>query len=382
MSTEIALIDIPNPLQVFSTPKGLDAIIDKIEKEVKSIDRDISTAKGRYNIRSVAAKLAKSKTALDKMGKDLTESQRAQIAAVNAERSRAWDRMEALQAEIRKPLTDWEDAEKDRVKGHEDALLHITQMAQFSDTPSTADIEARIVYFSHLAPRNWQEFETRYNDAVKTLSGALEVRLTASKKQDAERAELERLRKEEVERKQKEHEELIAREAAEKAKAESEAKAKAEAEALAAKVKAEQEKAEQGMLRIIREKEESEAKAKKAEEDRIAAIKTAETDAEMEKLAAEERAKLAKIQADKDVEAAAQLERDKIAAEKKAEADALGKREADNAHKGKIHNEILQGIMLAMGGEHSGNDAEAKAIAKDIVKAIAKGEIPHVRIQY
>ena len=377
MSTEIALIEIPNPLVVFSTPKGLDAIIDKIEKEVRSIDRDISTAKGRDNIRSVAAKLAKSKTALDKMGKDLTTEQRAQIDAVNAERKRAWERMEALQEEIRKPLTDWEEAEKNRVKGHEDALQHIVQMADFATVPTTEEIEARIKQFSSLAPRQWQEFEVRYNDAVKTLSGALETRLTVSQKQDAERAELERLRKEELERKQREHEERIAREAAEKAKAESEAKAKADAEALAAKVKAEQEKAEQDRLRIIREKEESEAKAKKADEDRIAAIKEAETKAELERLAAIGREKLAKIQAEKDAEAAAQRERDKIAAEKKAEEEALAKREADKNHKKKINNEIHTAILAAMDTNESLSDQ-----AKAIVIALANGSVPHVKIQY
>ena len=379
MSNELALIEIKNPLQVFSTPKGLDAIIDKIEAEVKSINRDISTHDGRENIRSIAHKLAKSKNALDKMGKQLTEEQRLQINAVNAERSRAWDRMEALQEEIRKPLTDWEDAEKNRVAGHEAALLHIQQLAEFAETPDTAAIEARIKAFGALAPRVWQEFESRYNDAVKTLSGALEARLSVSKKQDAEKAELERLRKEEAERKQKEHEERIAKEAAEKAKADAEAKAKAEAEALAAAVKAEKEKAEQERLRVVREKEESEAKAKKAEEDRITAIKEAETKAEIEKLAAEARAKLAKIQADKDAEAAAQRERDKIAAEKKAEAEESAKREADKNHRRKINNEALERLLIVLAGD---NLLSADAAARAVIQAIAKGQIAHVKIEY
>ncbi len=77
MSNDITIITIQNPLQVFSTPNGLDSIIDKIEAEAKSIDRDISTEAGRDNIRSLAFKLAKSKTFLDKMGKELTEEQRA-----------------------------------------------------------------------------------------------------------------------------------------------------------------------------------------------------------------------------------------------------------------------------------------------------------------
>lgn len=356
---ELSIIDIKNPLEVFSASRGLDAIIDKIEAEVKKIDRDISTSQGRENIRSIAHKLAKSKNALDKMGKELTEAQRQQINAVNAERSRAWDRMEALQAEIRKPLTDWENAEKNRVEGHEKALLYIQQLSEFSSTPTTEEIEERIRAFSALAPRDWQEFGARYNDTVKILSGALEVRLNVSKKQDAERADLERLRKEETDRKQKEHEERIAKEAAEKVRVIAEEKARKEAEAAAIKAKAEQD-------RLEIEKQEAIARTKKAEDD----AREAKAKAERDKIIAEEKAK-------KDAEEAAQRERDKIAAEKKLEADATAKREANKKHKAKINNEVRSAILAAM----DTNDALTDQ-AKAIVIAIANGGVPHVKIQY
>ena len=378
MSTELALIEIKNPLVVFSTPKGLDAIIDKIEAEVKSVDRDISTEEGRANIRSIAFKLAKSKTALDKIGLDLTEDQRKQIQAVNAERKRAWERMEALQHEIRKPLTDWEDAEKTRVADHEAALAHIESLGVFAEAPTTAQIEERIRQFSVLAPRKWQEFEPRYLYTVKTLSDGLETKLAASQKRDAEAAELERLRAEESARKQKEHEDRIAKEAEEKARTEAEAKAKAEATALAAKV-------EQERLKIESEKQAAIEAAAKAESDRLAAIAKAESDriaaetkAEMERLAAIGREKVAKFQAEKDAEAAAQRERDKIAAEKKAEADALAKREADLHHRKKINNEALAAISALTGEDVS----EKESAARKIVEAIAQGKIPHVKIIY
>lgn len=204
MNTELVLIDIPNPIVVFSTPNGLDAIIDKIEAEVKAIDRDISTASGRDNIRSIAAKLARSKTTLDKIGKELTEEQRKQITAVNAERRRAWDRMEALQHEIRKPLTKWENVEKDRVAADE------------------------------LASK-WQEFRTRADMLYSNAKSSLEAMLVAKLKAESEAKELARLRAQEEARLKAENEARIAAEATAKA----EALAKEKADALAKQVEAE-----------------------------------------------------------------------------------------------------------------------------------------------
>ncbi len=350
MTTELALIDIKNPLQVFSTEKGLDAVIDKIEAEVKTIDRDISTAKGRDNIRSIAAKLAKSKTALDKMGKDLTEEQRAIVTAVNAERSRAWDRMEALQKEIRKPLTEWEDAEKNRVAAHEARIAEIEALATFDATPTTEEIEKRIVWFEALTIRDWQEFSARYKDVHAKSWERLQARITVARQHDADQAELARLQAQEQARLQKEREDKIAADA----KANAERAAKEAADALAAKVKADADasaRREQDALDAV----------KKAEADKIALAERAETD----RVAA-----LAKAEADKKL--AEQAVRDKLAAEQAAEQKAQAAREADIEHKKKINNVALDALCVYLEVEQ----------AKRIIAAIAKGEIPNIKITY
>ena len=350
MSTELALIEPKDALQVFSTPKGLDAVIDKIEAEVKTIDRDISTEKGRDNIRSIAFKLAKSKNALDKMGKDLTEEQRAIVTAVNAERSRAWDRMEALQAEIRKPLTDWENAEKDRVAAHEAGIAQIEALATFDVVPTTEQIESRLAEFTALPDRDWQEFSGRYKDVHAKTNERLQDCITVARQDDANRAELARLQAEEHARLQKEREDKIASDA----KAEAERVAKEQADALAAKVKADTEAAAK------REQDAIEA-VKKAEADKIAMAAKAESD----RLAA-----LEKAEADK--KKAEQAILDKLAAEKAAEDKLKAAREADIEHKKKINNEALVALSVYLESDQ----------AKQIVTAIAKGEIPHIKITY
>src|ERR1700729_269981 len=110
----LALVETVTAVQVF-TENGLDSILERIEKEARTTALDISTPKGRKEIASLAHKIAKSKTALDKMGKDLVSGWKDKAKKVDAERARAWDRLEALQEETRQPLTEWENREKDRV---------------------------------------------------------------------------------------------------------------------------------------------------------------------------------------------------------------------------------------------------------------------------
>lgn len=387
MSQELTVIEISNPLVVFSTPKGLDAVIDKIEAEAKSVVRDISTQAGRDNIRSLAHDLAKAKNMLDKMGKDLTEEQRAQITAVNAERSRAWDRMEALQAEIREPLTTWENADKVRVKAHEDGLVIIQNHTVFLAPPSPTDVERSIAsLIEYGKSRNWDEFAGRAQMEHEKAYKYLTEKLAEVKKNEADALELARLKAEEAARLQAEREAKIAADAAAKAKADAEAVAalaakKAADEAAAAAAREENERIE---------KVAAQQRAEKAEADRAAAAKQAEIDkqqaAEAAKAAADKAAldavlaaALAETEKQKAVEAAAQAERDRNAAEIDKQIKAQKEREADKTHKAKINNEAAAALVLKI-ETHAAGDVEG--LVKKILTAIVKGEIPHVSITY
>jgi colicin import membrane protein len=359
---ELIAVEKLNALQVFSDG-GLDPVIERIEQEARSILLDISTEKGRKEIASLAYKIAQSKTTLDKMGKDLASGWKEQAKKVDQERARVWDRLELLQKEIRSPLTEWENKEKDRIANHERALADISALAVFSDEPSVAEIERRIARSVEISgARSWEEFTQRAKLAHEQTYDALVKKLEARKQYEAQQAELTRLRREEEERKRREHEERIAREAAEQARKAAEEKARKEAEAEAARVRAEQERAEQERLRIRREKGEAEARARKAEADR----KAAEEKAERDKIAAAEQARKA-------AELAVTRERERIEAEQRAEAEATAKREADKRHKAKINGEILAALVAAgIADDH----------AKKAIEAIAKGLIPHVIIRY
>lgn len=349
----LVTIETLTPATVF-VEGGVEAIVSKLEADVRAIKTDISTDAGRKEIASIAYKVVRSKTALDEMGKTLVADIKAQAAKIDAERRVIRDRLDALKDEVRKPLTDWEDAEKNRVAGHEQALAEMAQLLH-TQAASSDDVRRYIDTLSKIVQRDWQEFSARATGTADHVRDSLNKSLADFVKREEEAAELARLRAEQAEREKKEREERIAREAAEKAKAEAEAKAKREAEEAARKAAAEQQRVEQ-------EKAAAQARAEKAEADRLATIAKAERDA---KEAAEkaERDRLAAVEAEK---------RRQEEAARKVAAEAAA-REANNKHRAKVNNAAV--AALVAGGI-------AEDIAKAVVTLIAKRQVPAVSISY
>ena len=338
----IITIETLTPAIVFA-PGGVENIISKLEAEVRAIATDISTEAGRKAVASLAYKVARSKTALDEMGKQLVADLKAQTGKIDAERRTIRDRLDALRDEVRKPLDDFERAEKTRVDGHEVAIAAILQAAQVGDLDA-AGIKARLEQVGSLTQRDWQEFATRATATADEVRKALQAALALAEKREAEAAELARLRAEQAERERREREERIAAEAAERAKAAAEAKAEQDAAAAAAKAAAEQQ-------RIEREKAEAIARAEKAEADKKAAAEKAERD------------RLAAIE----------TERKRVADAAAKEAAEKVRRERDKAHRAKINNEALA-VLTSLGLETE--------TGKVIIAAIAKGDVPHISIEY
>ncbi len=353
--TDLAVVKVLTPQIVFA-PGGVDDVLAKIFAEARSAKTDISTATGRQAVASLAYKVARAKTFLDEMGKELVAEWKTKASAVDAERRTIRDRLDELKEEVRKPLTDWENAEKDRVANHEVSLAAIAAHTVFDTAePSAAVIEQRLVALNGLPAREWQEFAKRASEAEIAARSFLTTLRDSAVKREAERAELERLRKEQVAREQAEREAKIAAEAAERARKEAEARAAQEAAAVAEAARKEQE-------RVEGEKVAAEARAKKAEADRIAAIAKAESDAKAAAEAAE-RNRLAAIEAERKRVADA-------AAAEKAEQD---KREANKKHRAKINGEARDAMMeLGLSAEQ----------ATAVVTSIAKGEVPNVKISY
>lgn len=209
-------------------------IIENIEKQASSIVFDITTKEGQATCRSLAAKIAKAKTAIDKAGKEKKDEFTVFTKRIDEDRNLAKNRMQYLQDTIRQPLTAMEEAEKNRIAGLEQRLASLDYLN--SEVPTgfvedSAVIQRAIDKLQNtVIGDDWQEFQFKAmklkDDGLARLSGMLE----ASLKYEAEQAELNRLREAEAERIRTEREAQIAKEAEERAKAEAEAKAKAEIE--------------------------------------------------------------------------------------------------------------------------------------------------------
>lgn len=337
-------------------PGFIDPLIDRIRAEVRAIPTDISTPKGREAVAALAYKVGRSKTFIDAQRLALVADEKKRLQAIDIEGARVWDVLEDLQKEVRKPLTDWENAEKDRVAAHESALSEIVNAGPHTlQNWQTLSVEAMHDRLNEIKTeaRDWQEFGARGRAATSVAVGQIEEAIAKRVKADDERAELERLRAEAVERERVERDARIAREATERAEAAARGR-----EAQAAR------DAEAERQRIEREKHEAEARAKQAEAQKIAA----------EQLAEKRRIE-AEAQAKRDQEAAVEAERRRIEAQHQAEREATEKREQNKRHVAKINREVMEALMA-----HGYQVSEAQA--RTIIKALADGLIPHTKISY
>ncbi len=231
----------------FAKRGGTDELYERIAQEVRSHVPDVSTKKGRDAIGSLALKISKSKTLIEKCGKELVAEQKAQIKVIDDDRISIVKKFDLLRDEILAPRDAWEQAEKDRVEKHQ-ANIRAIRSLHDDRTPyqESLEIKNRILELEGFeVDASFEEYEQEAKLAKLETLDKLRNALVDREKFEAESAELERLRKAEQERLQREHEERIAHEAAEKARLEAERKAKEEAD------------------RVEREKQEAIAKAER-----------------------------------------------------------------------------------------------------------------------
>lgn len=351
MSTELALVPPKETaLQVFQAENGLDPYLQQIRAEIDAFEPDVTTKKGRDAIASIAHKVARSKTALDNVGKELVAELKEIPKKIDAERKRMRDTLDAWKDEVRAPLNEWEQAEADRVSGHERRIEELRIVD--TEDRTAAEIASAISLIEEVEiGAAWEEFEAEAHRVKAASLTALHLALTKRQAYEAEQAELERLRAEAAQREQKEREERIAREAAEQAKREAEQRAQAEREAAVRR----------------------EAEAKAAAERRELELKLAAERAERERVEAQQRAEQAERDAEARAERAAAAERQRQADEQaRIEAEAKA-READIAHKTAVLTSIKEAFMGAGITEEQ---------AKAIINMIRKGEVPSVSITY
>jgi len=387
MSEETQLAVVPpkeTALTVFSTTNGLEPWLQQVRVKVDEFQKilpDLKTKKGRDAYASMAHQIAKSKTALEAVGKELSAQQKEVPKRIDAERKRVWDTLESWQKEVRKPLDDWQAAEDQRVGAHNDGIQRIKDLAMFAETPTAAFVAQVIEDLELVAlDDSWEEYLPEAAQAKDKSLATLRALLVTRQQYEAEQAELVRLRAEAEAQAQRDREAEIARVAAEQARIEAEQRAQAERDAsarreqelldqaAAARRATEQAArdaealAERQRLQLQLQAEQAERQAAQAKADQLAA----EQRAEQERIAAVQRQEQA-------VEQARQNELARQAAAVAFELEQAQAREADKAHKARINRAALDAFIA--GGM-------PEECAKQAVTLIAQRKIPAVSITY
>ncbi|MHA1068432.1 hypothetical protein [Enterobacter ludwigii] len=318
--TDLTVIEIkPEQAPVLYVAGGLDAYLEQIRQAVNEVP-DLSTKKGRDRVASLAAQVSRSKTAIEKPGREYLKRLKEAVRPAEAEIKRFVDACDELRDATRRPLTEWE-AEQERIRVeeawnamHEEALV----MNKMFDDQCAAQIEA-----DH------------------------EMALLMNDKFDRDREEQRRL----AEQAQREHEERLRQEAADKAKREAEEKHKA---ALAAAARREAD-----------EKARADAAERKRKEDADRAER------EKQDAIAEEKRK-AQEEADRIKREAEAKEKARLAEEqRKAEEEA--RRAADKEHRRTVNRRVYADLIA---------QGIPEEFAQKAVLAIAGGKVQDAHIKY
>lgn len=318
---DLTVIEIkPEQAPTLYRAGGLDAYLEQIRQAVNEVP-DLTTKKGRDRVASLAAQVSRSKTAIEKPGREYLKRLKEAVRPAEAEIKRFVDACDELRDATRKPLTEWE-AEQERIKA-EEAVLALHVEALVMNEEFDRQLAARI--------ESDHEMALLMNDAFD--------REQADKAAEAERQRIA-------------HEEEIKRLAAAAAAREVEQRAQREREEAAHR---------EAVLK---------AQAEQAERDRIAAEQKAEAD---KQAAVEAERRKAQEEADRIRREAEQREQARLAEEKR-KADEQARREADVKHRKAVGTEIVKALLA--------NTSLTRDQAIEVLTAVKDGRIPHTGISY
>lgn len=340
----LTVADSGNLQQFFADGENLQKVADRIETLARGLVADVSTKEGVSQIKTAARQIASVKKKVDDLGKTVVAELKALPKIIDKNRADFRERMESLQEEIRRPVTDIEERQKaiDDIKGTHFAC------ADCNSQELAAKIDELETQRAAVTAEVWKE---AYEDALKAFDA--EIGALSTMKGAAEKREEDARRLAELEAKQAEADRIIREQ---KIKEEAERKAREEAEARAAAEKA----------RLEREKAEAERKAAEAERARQEAEERARREAmQREQEMAQAQARMAQEPAPA-APAAPSQKPSKWTPEMKA-----------------VNNDIVKAIAAIIAERLQGFTVGGYEVAaREIVKAIVNNKINHLSVRY
>ena len=340
--TELVEIEEKQALDYFLTKNGLDPVLGKIEQEIKQFVPDMTTQKGRDEIRSFAYKIRQSKTYIDGIGKKLVDELKEKPRLIDAERKRLEEQ------ELRKSKA------QERKKLEEEESTKLKEQQRILKEKEKENLKKEKEYLLKTFPidDSWDEFKDLAKASLETTISYMDNIIDRAVEREEKEAELQRLKKEAAEREAKEREERIKKEAEEKARRDAEAEVQRKHEEEKRRLEEEKRQAELALKKEKEEKEKAIAEAKRKEEERIAHEKRKE----QERIDAENRKKEHELAKKKEEE---RLEQERL---------------ANIAHRTSVEKKVAESL-IATG--HLSPEQSNK-----VINSIINGEIPYLEIKY
>lgn len=259
MANELVVIEQATALDLFKAPAKAQELVNYVAGEVakelvelEGLDLNVGVNRNKYI--SLAAKVTKTKTYVEGIGKEIAADLKKLPKLVDESRKLIKDQLDKLSEEVRKPATDWEIADKERQEAEE--------LARIMPYLHAEALEMNAEHDRLIAEKETQRIA---REEEMKRQAAEQARLAAEQKAQQEieaAAQREREAKEAAERAEREKQEAIQR-AEQAAK---EAKERAEREKQAA-IEAERKKAlEAEQARLAEEEYKRQEDAKRQED--------------------------------------------------------------------------------------------------------------------
>ena len=204
-------------------PKIL-GVVEAIEQQAGSIVFDITTKAGQETCRKISATVAKAKTAIDNAGKTKKEEYTVFTKRIDSDRNLAKNRLQALQDAIRQPLTDMENAEKQRKEMLENRLNNLENYFDVYTVTSAAVGDAITALQNTLIDESWEEYQSIAAAKKAQELDRLQTLFAQAQQREADAAELAALRAAQAEQQRIAQEQAMLEQARQAAAAEAEQK--------------------------------------------------------------------------------------------------------------------------------------------------------------
>ena len=173
----------------FLDPAKLDTLYGHVEKMARALVADPLTKEGASQIKSCARQIASVKKRIDDIGKDVVAELKKLPGQIDANRKNLRERLEALQDDIRRPVTEIENREDeiDGIKRIHRRLANATAYEIAKELESVKKIP--------LTEEKWHESLEKAKAAVEGEAKALELLKATAEKREKDAEEIEKLRK-------------------------------------------------------------------------------------------------------------------------------------------------------------------------------------------